>query len=97
MSYHHHKKPQEISVPQGRQKPLQHFAVVIYETLQDAKNDLSNIEKKSHEADQLNIVIRAEGISEDPDITKFGKLFSGKAWALIHENRIQEGWYNVPH
>lgn len=41
--------------------------------------------------------MKQEGSMEDPELVKFGKVFAGAAWALIHERREQEGWYNSPH
>jgi len=61
-----------------------------------AKADLEQLAIKAKEFDQLNIVVKAEGDMDDPDLTKIGKVFAGAAWTLIHERRVQDGWYNEP-
>lgn len=73
------------------------YGVVFYETPQSARNDLANIQELSKTYDQLNIVIRAEPTSEDPELASLGKVFAGAAWTLIHERRVQDGWYDQPH
>ncbi len=81
---------------QGK-KPPRRYGISFYDSLNDARNDLENLTQKSHEVDQLNIIIRAEGAFEDAELSKIGKLFSGKAWVAIHEKRVEEGWYNSAH
>ena len=43
-------------------------------------------------------MIRAEGNMEDPELLAIGnvKVFAGTAWALIHDRRVADGWYNEP-
>ena len=82
-------------------KPVKHipkrYGVVFYDTLNSAKEDGPNLLEKAKEVDQLNIVIRAEAPMDDPDLLQYGKLYAGEAWALIHDRRVEEGWYEVPH
>jgi len=72
------------------------YGLVVYDTFQAAKADLATIAQKQQEFEQLNICIRQEGDMEDPELTKFGKVFAGEAWALIHDRRVADGWYNEP-
>jgi len=85
-----------IQVPQKEKKPLRNYAVLFFDTLAAAKSALPEIEAKAKEVDQLNIVIRAEASMDDPDLTQSGKVFAGAAWALIHDRRVADGWYNQP-
>lgn len=73
------------------------YGLIFYETLQAARNDVAQLESLSKQYDQLNIVIRAEVTSDTSDLMQFGKVFTGAAWALIHERRKQDGWYDSPH
>jgi hypothetical protein len=49
------------------------------------------------QCDQLNIVIKAEGSMDDPELLNYGKIYAGEAWHLIHKRRETDGWYNEPH
>ncbi len=73
------------------------YGVVFYDTHQQAKEDSTNLLEKAREVDQLNIVIRAEGTMDDPELLQYGKLYAGEAWATIHQRRVDDGWYNEPH
>ena len=73
------------------------YGLVFYETLQAAKNDLEKLREIASQCGQLNIVVRAEASMDDPELNSVGKLFAGAAWALIHERRKQDGWYDTPH
>lgn len=99
-------KPQKKKLV-GLEKPVFHelqlkhavlrYGVIFYDTFALAKADLETLAAKKAEFDQLNIVIRAEGDMDDPDLTPYGKVFAGAAWALIHDRRVADGWYNDPH
>lgn len=84
------------------ESPFRHvtrrYGVAIYDTFAAAKADKDTIASKAKEVDQFNIVIRAEGNMDDPDLLALGpvKIFAGSAWTLIHERRIQDGWYESP-
>ena len=80
-----------------KQLPLRSYGLLIYDTLASAKADLAAIKAAASRYDQLNIVIRAEGAMDDPDLTAFGKVFAGAAWTLIHERRKADGWYDQKH
>jgi hypothetical protein len=67
--------------------------VVFFDTLAQAKADLLQLKAMASKYDQLNIVVRAEGSMEDPDLNAIGRLFCGAAWTLIHERRRADGWY----
>lgn len=73
------------------------FGVVFYDTFKQAKEDGAQLLEKAKEFDQLNIVIRAEGSMDDPQLLQYGKLYAGEAWTIIHERRLAEGWYEEPH
>ncbi|MFW7381442.1 MAG: hypothetical protein ACOH5I_21715 [Oligoflexus sp.] len=81
---------------QPKQLPKR-FGVVFYETHAQAKEDTAELLLKAKEVDQLNIVIRAEGSMDDPELIQYGKVYAGEAWTLIHHRRVEEGWYNEPH
>jgi hypothetical protein len=74
------------------------YGVAIYDSFAAAKADKEAIAAKAKEVDQFNVVIRAEGNMDDPELLALGpvKIFAGSAWTLIHERRIQDGWYDSP-
>ena len=74
------------------------YGMVLYDHFAQAKSDLARLQELEKQYDQLNIVIRAEGNMDDPDLTAIGrvKVFAGAAWTLIHERRKQDGWYEEP-
>jgi hypothetical protein len=80
-----------------KQPPLRNFGLLIYDSFAAAKADLAGIKAAAQKVDQLNIVIRAEGPMDDPELTPFGKVFAGAAWTLIHERRKADGWYEQKH
>ena len=80
-----------------RHESNRRYHVIFFDTLAQAKSDLDSLKKMAGECDQLNIVVRAEASMDDPDLTSIGKLFCGAAWALIHERRKADGWYDQPH
>jgi hypothetical protein len=72
------------------------YAVLFYHNVDEAKRDLGTIEAKAQTVDQLNIVVQSENPADNPDISKFGKLYAGAAWTLIHKRRVEDGWYDKP-
>ena len=72
------------------------YGLVFYDTFQAAKADLEKIKSQAQQVGQLNIVIRAETLAEDPELSAVGKVFAGAAWTLIHERRKADGWYDEP-
>ena len=74
------------------------YGVVIYDTIQAARADIPTLTEKTNDVDQLNVVIRAEGHMDDPELTTIPKVkvFAGTAWTLIHERRLHDGWYDSP-
>jgi len=95
--------------PQGEAQPtveitrkaapvMRRYGVVFYDNHALAREDAANLLEKSKEVDQLNIVIRAEGTMDDPELLKYGKIFAGEAWHLIHRRRVDDDkWYDEPH
>lgn len=71
------------------------IGVVILETFEVAREQLGVLAERAREYDQLNIVIRAEGNMDDPELSAVGRVYAGTAWATIHERRIKEGWYEA--
>lgn len=69
------------------------FGVVFYDNFAQAHADTENLAQKSQQFDQLNIVIKAEGDMKDERLLKYGMVYAGEAWHLIHTRRMEEGWY----
>jgi hypothetical protein len=71
---------------------------LFFDTFQEAKRGADSIRQSLNGCDQLNLVIREHGNMDDPDLLALGKIkiFAGTAWALIHDRRVQDGWYNEP-
>lgn len=83
--------------PVSLRLPQRKYGIVFFETLAAAKNDLIRLQEMARGYDQLNIVIRAEASMDDADLAAIGKVFAGAAWALIHDRRVADGWYNESH
>lgn len=73
---------------------LRKYAVVFYENHALAKEDVQKLEELAKDCDQLNIVIKAEGSMDDPELVAHGRVYAGEAWHLIHRRRVDDGWYN---
>lgn len=71
------------------------YGVLFLDSLAAAKADLAKLRETAAQYDQLNIVIKAEGPIDDPEVAEIGKIFAGAAWTLIHERRRQDGWYDA--
>lgn len=92
------KGGRQAQEPANRPKlPPRRYGVVFFDTLAAAKNDVQRLQELARGYDQLNIVIRAEASMDDPELAAVGKVFAGAAWALIHDRRVAEGWYNDMH
>lgn len=74
------------------------YGLAMYDNFAQAKADLDRLKELEQQFDQLNIVIRAEGNMDDPELNAIGrvKVFAGAAWSLIHDRRLQDGWYEEP-
>ena len=79
-----------------KKRELRRYGILFFDTLQKAKDSIMEIEEHAKSVDQLNIVIRAESDMEIEELTKHGKVFAGEAWALIHDRRVEDGWYDEP-
>ncbi len=92
------ERPEPL-VEQAKKAPpvLKRYAVVFYDTHNQAREDLTRLAELKQQVDQVNIVVKAEGSMEDPELLSFGKLYAGEAWHLIHKRRETDGWYNDPH
>lgn len=76
---------------------LKTYAVVFYENHALAREDVPKLQELAKDCDQLNIVIKAEGSMDDPELVAHGRVYAGEAWHLIHRRRTDEGWYNEKH
>ena len=74
------------------------YAVLLYDNLAQAHQNIEHITEQSLRVDQLNVVIRAESDMDDPILSGIPKVkvFAGAAWTTIHERRMEDGWYNQP-
>lgn len=79
------------------QKGTKVYKVVFFDTLAQARAELEQLRSLANQCDQLNIIVRAEGSMDDMELNGVGKLFCGAAWALIHERRKADGWYDTSH
>ncbi len=86
-----HHQPELVKVAKRK------YGIVFFDSLVAAKNDVSRLQDMARGYDQLNIVIRAEASMDDPELAAIGKVFAGAAWALIHDRRVADGWYNETH
>jgi len=79
-----------VEIPEPRK-----YGVLFFETTQAFKDSIDKIATKASEFDQLNVVIRQEADMDDPEFLNIEKVkvFAGTAWALIHDRRIEDGWY----
>jgi hypothetical protein len=80
-------------LPSAKLRP---YGLVFFDSLHSAKANLADLKEQAAKVGQLNIVIRAEGPIEDAELSQIGKVFAGAAWTLIHERRVQDGWYDSP-
>jgi hypothetical protein len=73
--------------------------VKFYDSYQQAREDQATLLNMKAECDQLNIIIKEEApvneeaLIEDPELTKYGKVFAGAAWTMIHKRRVEESFY----
>ena len=84
------------TVKQGKQASLPTTKMISFDTFYAAKSAKEDIEALCAQCDQVNVVIREEGNQSDPDILEIdGKvmLFAGEAWYIVHQRRLDEGWY----
>lgn len=77
--------------------PTRSYGILFYDTFEKAESDLDNIKQTSEKFDQLNLIIKAEGERVHPELSQIAKIFTGAAWTLIHERRVEDGWYNNTH
>ena len=85
--------PDPIYIP----TPPKKYGVIFFDSFLAAKASVADITAAQSKVDQLNIVIKADGDMDDPDLTKYGRVFAGDAWYLINERRVAENWYDDPH
>jgi hypothetical protein len=88
-------RPPSETAP-AEKSPTHRYEVAFFDTLIQAKSDFPRLKTLAANCDHLNIVVRAEANMDDPDLTSIGKLFCGAAWALIHDRRKADGWYDSP-
>ena len=74
------------------------YRVHFFESFKAAKDAAESILESCNGCDQVNIVIKAEGNMEDPELLGIDAkvaVFAGEAWHLIHTRRQEEGWYDA--
>lgn len=84
---------------QAKKQVSKVFKVAFYDTFNAAKAQKEEIQNLCASADQINVVIKAEGNMDDPDLLGIDekvKIYAGEAWTNIHERRQEEGWYDQP-
>ena len=94
------QKPEPVveqAVPKKSPPMLKRYSIVFYDHHAQAREDTARLSELRDSCDQLNIVIKAEGTMEDPELLQFGKIYAGEAWTLIHKRRVEDGWYGEPH
>ncbi len=88
-------KPKEDETPVWVEKPKnRRYAVEFFGTFAEARSKSEELATKKQEVDQLNVVILEDGNMDDPDLSRYGKIFAGAAWTLIHQRRVEDGWYD---
>ncbi len=96
---------QQLQKKKKKQKPVpayptthvrKRYDVMFFDSLAEAHAAIERLRDKAAETDQLNIIIRAEANMDDPVLASIPKtkVFAGTAWALIHDRRVADGWYN---
>jgi hypothetical protein len=88
--------PKQENFAQYRRKEKRNYGIIFFDSFLDAKKQREAIQAASVKCDQLNVVIKAEGDMDDPDLLSIDqkvKVFAGAAWTLIHERRMNDGWY----
>jgi hypothetical protein len=73
------------------------YQLIMFDTFAEAKASKEQIAGLSASCGQVNLVIREEGNMEDVELLGVSpkvKIFAGKAWALIHDRRKTDGWYD---
>ncbi|RZA23261.1 MAG: hypothetical protein EOP10_13250 [Proteobacteria bacterium] len=87
----------EAEVVKKSPPTLKKYGVVFYENHALAKDDALKLAEMKAEFDQLNIIVKAEGSMDDPELVAHGRVYAGEAWHLIHRRRVDDGWYNDMH
>ncbi len=87
----------EAEVAKKAPPVLKKYGVIFFDNHAQAKDDTAQLAELKTTVDQLNIVIKAEGSMDDPELTAHGRVYAGDAWHLIHRRRVDEGWYNDLH
>ncbi|MBP9707999.1 MAG: hypothetical protein KBD78_10160 [Oligoflexales bacterium] len=67
--------------------------VLFFKNLQEARQNLAQLVQEKSSCEQLNIVIKDEGPINDEELSRLGTVYAGEAWTLIHQRRMEEGWY----
>ncbi len=75
------------------------YALAIYDNVTSAKADLNSLQSKMKQCDRLNLVFRTEGEVDKGPFIDLGdvRIYSGSAWATVHERRVEDGWYEEIH
>jgi hypothetical protein len=95
-----HSSPGKDFAQYRSKQPSRRYQVMFFDSFQEAKAAVDRIKTASAHCDQLNLVIKAEGSMDDPELLGIDpkvKVFAGEAWHLIHTRRLEEKWYDSPH
>ncbi len=67
------------------------IGVYFFDTFANAKKILEQKFSKRPSLDEIQVVIKQEGNMEDPELQKYGRVYAGAAWYIIHERRVADG------
>jgi hypothetical protein len=87
------------SRPEPKSPILKTYGIIFFDSASSALYAREEIIALAEKCDQLNVVIRAEGTSQEAALLALHakvKVFSGNAWWIIHERRKADGWYDSP-
>ncbi len=93
------EKPRAVEPPEPAFKHVERtYGVAFFDTFAAARAERAALAEQCKGVDQLNIIIRAEGDMDDPELLSLGnvKVFAGNAWTIVHERRKEDGWYDAP-
>lgn len=69
------------------------YALAVFASFLEAYSAVDQLRAFAASFDQVNIVIEQEGDMADPKLCEVGVVYAGAAWALIHQRRLESGWY----
>jgi hypothetical protein len=82
----------------GQRKNLKKYGILFFDSIPAALAGRDAILTLCATADQVNVVIRAEGVAQEGLVLAIHakvKVFCGNAWWIIHERRKADAWYDT--